>query len=220
MNIPESHIHPCPNWDNVLVSAAVELIFFLAVSIVLCFGFRLEIMLITQGYFICCWAVLLESVGLGAFPPHPTREQAGGAQEAGRGHSQDSWPKLAKEIPHITCHHCQYITFGKAGRWQLLRTWSAGGEFSSQEFLRQCICIGHHLFYSISVHIIFPSHFCPTELYLSQPADFSLLWLLLLSTFSTLSKSERMAGWCLTTHPVKPWHTSIFFSRKKMLLEL
>lgn len=49
VNIPESHIHPCPNRDNVLVSAAKHLIFFLAASIVLCFGFRMEIMLVTQG---------------------------------------------------------------------------------------------------------------------------------------------------------------------------
>jgi len=38
----------------VLVSAGIELIFFLVVGIVLCFGFGVKIMLITQGCFSCC----------------------------------------------------------------------------------------------------------------------------------------------------------------------
>lgn len=64
---------------------------------------------------------------------------------------------------------------------------SSGGEFSSQKFSRQCTCIVHHLFCSISanVHIIFPSRFYIIKLSLSHPEDFTLL--LLLSPFSTLS---------------------------------
>jgi len=38
----------------VLVSAGIELIFFLVADIVLCFGFRMRIMLITHQSFSCC----------------------------------------------------------------------------------------------------------------------------------------------------------------------
>ncbi|KAK4814538.1 hypothetical protein QYF61_022257 [Mycteria americana] len=36
-----------------------------------------------------------------------------GAQEAGRGHSQDSWPQLAKGMFHTISHHAQHIKLGK-----------------------------------------------------------------------------------------------------------
>lgn len=55
-----------------------------------CAGFVLEIVLITQGMFL----LLLSSAGSEKRPflllTHATREDAGGAQESGRGHSRDS----------------------------------------------------------------------------------------------------------------------------------
>ena len=84
----------------------------------LCFGFVLKTVLITQGCFRYCWAVLTQSQGLFCFSPHPTSEQAGGAQEAGRGHSRDSWPQLTKGIVHTIGCHAQLIKLGEEeGRW-------------------------------------------------------------------------------------------------------
>ena len=74
----------------VLVLAGIELIFFIVASTGLCFGFVLKTVLIIQGCFHYCRAVLTQSQGLFCFSPHPTSEKAGGAQEVGRGHSWDS----------------------------------------------------------------------------------------------------------------------------------
>lgn len=58
----------------------LELIFFTADSMGLCFGLVLEKVLITQGWFSYCWAGLTQGQG-----PSCTREWAGGAQGV-RGH--------------------------------------------------------------------------------------------------------------------------------------
>jgi len=42
----------------------------------------------------------------------PTSKQGGGAGEAGRGHSRDSSPKLAKGILHTIKRRAQYISWG------------------------------------------------------------------------------------------------------------
>ena len=42
----------------------------------------------------------------------PASKKAGGAQEVGRGHRQDSWPKLAKGIFHTIWCHAQHIKLG------------------------------------------------------------------------------------------------------------
>jgi len=62
----------------------------------LCFRFVITTVLITQGYFSYCWTVLTQCQGLFCSSHRPTSEQAGGAQEAGRGHSWDSWPSWLK----------------------------------------------------------------------------------------------------------------------------
>jgi len=78
----------------VLVLAGIELIFFPVASTGLCFRFVLETALIIQGCFCYCWAELAQSQGPSCSSPHPTSEQAGSAQEAGRWHGGDSWPQL------------------------------------------------------------------------------------------------------------------------------
>lgn len=54
------------------------------------FGFVLEMALIFQGCSCYCQAALTQPQGLFSSSPHPTSEETGGAQEAGRGHSPDS----------------------------------------------------------------------------------------------------------------------------------
>jgi len=53
------------------------------------------------------------SQGLFSFPSSAGWE---GAQEAGRGHSQDSWLKMTRGILHSIWCHAQYIIWGAGGR--------------------------------------------------------------------------------------------------------
>lgn len=69
----------------ILGLAWLELIFFLAAGMVLCFGFVTKTMLITQQCFSCCWPVFAQHQGLPA--AYPT-SQTGSMQEAGRKHEQ------------------------------------------------------------------------------------------------------------------------------------
>jgi len=76
---------------GVLVLAGVELMFFISPARTgLRFGLLLKAVLIIQGCYSYFCAVLTQSQGLFSFSSHPTSEQAGGAQEAGRGHNWDS----------------------------------------------------------------------------------------------------------------------------------
>ena len=98
-----------------LVLARIELICLIIASMGLCFGFVLETVLIIQGCFHYCWAVLTQSQGLFCLSPHPTSEEAGGAQGVWSGHSWDSWPQLTKGISHTIWHHAQHIELGGGG---------------------------------------------------------------------------------------------------------
>jgi len=53
-----------------LVLAGIGLIFFVVANMGLCFGFVLKTVLIIQGYFHYCWAVLAQSQGLFCFSHH------------------------------------------------------------------------------------------------------------------------------------------------------
>jgi len=79
---------------TVLVWAGIELNLFVVTSMGLCFGFVLKMVLIIQGCFSYCWAVLTQCQGLLCSSYHPTSEQPGDAWEAVGGHSRDSWPQL------------------------------------------------------------------------------------------------------------------------------
>ena len=107
--------------------------FFTVASMGLCFGFVLKTVFMIQGCFSYCWAALTQSQGLFCFSHHPTSEEAGGAQEAGRGHSRDSWPQLTKGIFHTISHHAQHRKLGEGGgRAERLERW----RFSSQVTVR------------------------------------------------------------------------------------
>jgi len=110
----------------VLVLARVELMFFRVARMRLCFGFVLETALITQGCFSYCWAAFTQSQSLFGSSHRPASEWAGGAQESGRGRSQDSWPQLAKGILHATRHHARHTKLGKK---------EAGGHFGMMAFV-------------------------------------------------------------------------------------
>jgi len=67
-------------WENtsclhtVLVLGGLQLIFFIAASMRLCFGFLLKTVLIVQGCFRYCWAVLTQSQGFFWSSHNPTSE--------------------------------------------------------------------------------------------------------------------------------------------------
>ena len=108
----------------------------------LCFRFVLKTVLIPQGCFRYCWAVLTQSQGLCCLSRHPTSEEAGGAQGVGRGPGQDSWPQLTKGIFHTVWCHTRYKT-GEAcqeagsllGNRVSIRFW-----FFSPQVVSNCIC--------------------------------------------------------------------------------
>ena len=98
------------------------------------FWIRMRRVLITCWCFNCCRAVLTPSQGLFSFSLCPANEQARGAARAGRGQTQDSWPKLAKGVFHtIWCHSKQYIGVASRGGgtgcsgigWALVIRWWA-----------------------------------------------------------------------------------------------
>jgi len=108
----------------VLHLAAIEFIFFAVASIGLCFTFVLKTVLISQGWFSHCWAVLTESQGLFCFSPHPTSKEVGGVQEVGRGCNWNSWPPLTKGTLHTIQCHAQHIKWGEEeGREGHLELW-------------------------------------------------------------------------------------------------
>ena len=88
--------------------------------------------------------------GLFCPSPHPTSEQPGGAPGTERGHSQDSWPQLAKGISHTVRRRAQQIKLveeGKGGHsewWhlssQVAFTWD--GALLSWRWLNSCLPAG------------------------------------------------------------------------------
>lgn len=65
---------------------------------VLCFRFRIKIMLIMHGCFSCCSIVLHRTKNVSA--SHAALCESEGVQRVGRGQNQHSWQKLAKEMSH------------------------------------------------------------------------------------------------------------------------
>lgn len=78
----------------------MELTSFTAAHRLPCFGSVATAALTTQQCFGYCWAVLAQCQGHLCFPLHP-HSQAEGGQEAGTGHSWDSW--LKSDQRDISC---------------------------------------------------------------------------------------------------------------------
>jgi len=64
MKVSGSYLHDCVCW----------LIFFTVAGMGLCFGFVVKTVLIIEGCFHYCWAVLTQCQGLFCFWHHPTSE--------------------------------------------------------------------------------------------------------------------------------------------------
>lgn len=85
---------------------------------------------------------------------YPISEEAGSAQEAGRGQSQDIWPQLATGIFCTMAHHAQYINLGES--WL--------GTAAQEQAVQHSVC-GKQLFFIcitsfwgryFSLFVIFP----------------------------------------------------------------
>lgn len=77
--------------QTVLAVARTDLVFFLAVDTVLCFGSRMRIMLISHWSFSCFWTVLTLNQGLVSISYCAAGEKAESSQKLGRGHSEGSY---------------------------------------------------------------------------------------------------------------------------------
>lgn len=129
--------------------------------------------------------------GLFSFSSCPDSEKTWSAQEAGKGRSQDSWPKMAKEIPcTMSCSACKL-----GGKMATVATaqeqsghWSVGGE---QWFVLHVTCFSWVLFpsscyypFPFSLHfiIILIFYFISIiKLFISQLMSFLMFTLLILS---------------------------------------
>jgi len=122
-------------------------------------------MLITCWCFSSSWAVLTRSQGLFNFSYCPASKEAGDAQEAGKGYSQGSWPKLTKGIFRTIWRHAEHINWGELSQgWRLLGDWLD----ISQRLWAIALCI------TCFVYSIFsPFLFCPIKLSLSQSTSFA-----------------------------------------------
>ena len=189
----------------VLVLAEVELIFFTAASVGLCFRFVLKTVLVTQGCFNYCQVVLTQGQGLFCFSPRSTSEWAGGAQEAGRGHGQDSWPKLTTGISQTIWHHAQHIKPEEGGgRVGCLEGWrlpSQGtimhdGALLSWTWLNTCLLMGSNEWIPCFALLACMAFALAIKLSLSQPTSFLTYTLLILSLIP-LWGSQSVAVWCL-----------------------
>ena len=174
--------------------------------------------LITPRCFNCCRAVLILSQGHLSFLLCPANGQAAGAVRAGRGQTQDRWPKLAKGVFHTIWRHAkQYIGVASWGEGAGLLGVRLG---IGQRVVSNCIV--HHLFsYTLLLLILLSLslllllllllyslyslyYYIPVLincLYLNSPAS--------LSRFSPPSQrgrgeGERTAVWCLAASRVKP----------------
>ena len=149
-------------------------------------------MLITHWCFSCCWAVLTLSQGFFSFSYYSASEEAGWTQQARRGHSQDSWPQLAKGIFHTMWHHAQYINWGElAGQ----HCGSRIGWVSASGWWAIVLCVTCFV-YSSSSSSIFPSSSVVLNCLYLNP------WVLgFFCRFSPPSHwvegSDWVAAWCL-----------------------
>lgn len=89
-------------WVRVLDLAEIELIFPIAALTVLGSAWISRKVLIIHQCYAYSWAVLVQHQScLCNIPTLPPHQQAGGRQNLGRGHNQNSWAKLNKGVFHI-----------------------------------------------------------------------------------------------------------------------
>lgn len=92
-------------WPDTECSAGTELIFFVRVHTMLCLGFLMKTVVFTHWCYFR--AVLWQRQWLFCFSCCLTSKEAGDAQRAGRGQSQDTWPKWTKGMSRTMCCHGQ-----------------------------------------------------------------------------------------------------------------
>ena len=137
------------------------------------------------------------------FSPHPTSEEAGGAQEVGRGHSRDSWPQLTQGIFHTIGCHAQHIKLGEeegmggCSEWWHLSsqvTITRNGALLSWRWLNTCLLMGSSEWSPYCVLLACTAFALHIKLSLSQPMRFHAFALLILSSILR-GGSERAAVW-------------------------
>ena len=122
-------------WANILVNsslkiyvvlAGIELIFFIVASMGLCFGFVQRTVLITQGCFRYCWAVLTQSQGLFCSSPTPSAGGLGVHKKLGGDAAGTADPNRPK---------------GYSRPYDMLSTWSWGNEEEGRDIWSDGVCL-------------------------------------------------------------------------------
>ena len=135
----------------------------MVVCIVLSFGLVTKSLLITQGCCSCRWPVLTQCEGLFSFPFVD-------AKEAGRGHSQNSWPQLTKGIPRPYGIVLRNKSWGKNEEDGSSVSWCLSSHITitydeamlSWRWLNTCLTMGRSEwipYFAVLVHTTFASPF-------------------------------------------------------------
>jgi len=140
---------PAGRWISacgiLLGSAGTEFIFFIVACLGLCSGFVLKA-IDNTGMF----SLLLSSAHKEPRPLLLLTHQSGGAQEVGRGHSQDSQPQLTKGTFHAVWHRTQKEKWGgRRGAGALLTEWVGIGQLVVATALICITCLSWVLFLSL-----------------------------------------------------------------------
>ena len=176
--LESNYLYPLSQIENfVLVVAGTELNFFAVVCIGLCFGFLLEIVSITRWCLRNCGAVLAQCWGLLCSSPPPPASRLG-AQKAGRGHSQDTRPRLTK----VQSTPYDVMLSNKSGGKKEKTGWlserrclspqvSAAGDGAllSWRWLNTCPPVGSHEWIPYFALLAYTAFAVPVKLSLSQP---------------------------------------------------
>ena len=160
-------------------------------------------MLITQGCFQDCWALLTQCQGLSCFSHHPTRlgvhKKLGGdtARTA-----DPNWPK-GYSMPYGVM--LSNINLGEEeGRGGCLESWCLSsqvtithdGALLSWRWLNTCLPTGSSEWIPCFALLVRTAFALPIKLSLSQPMSFLTFTLLILSPIP-LGEREGVAVWCL-----------------------
>lgn len=152
----ERHLQRFGGWQvqSVPVSAGTDLIFFIVVGKMLCFGFKIRITLITHW---CFWTLLTQHQSLFSFLCCLGKKELGCARSWGM-HSQDSWCKPIRVIFHAVWDHAQQENWGYWSGGQLLpRDWLGTGQWVTNDVLLNCLCLHPRV---LSVFQFSSSHHC------------------------------------------------------------
>ena len=183
-----------------LVSSGKELTFFLLAGMVLCFGFRMRIILITHWCKHCLLLVKDFSASHSAVPAKRLWVHKALEQDRTSTADPDSWKGYLITYRGMMNNKTEGLLLGK--RRPLLGDWLSTGQWVASN------CIVHHLFCVFYYYYYFPFLFCSSILSLFKTTGFIIIIIITIVIIIIpypipLWGSEWMAVWFLTTCQIK-----------------